>query len=220
MLLGAVLLSGCGQTPEEEALENLSETLIEEGFDKESAEKIEDTIEAMGDGTVTEMPDWVKDFGFEEPKGLTLDQEESKQTKYDEKTGLGVETAILIYTGDAATVRSEAERIAQKAGLTLPAYMELALGMEGMEDVPLMYTNQDEQGNPEGDYLLTVQADAEMLTITAMNTEQTQNFMKDVAPMGGMMEMVPETEDETEESSAEGLDLESIMEEMNMEDEE
>jgi len=200
-LMTALLLTGCKSAEEKqtekvmdkfEEVIDLQRKVVEGEISEEDAteiveglsEEFEEMSEMMEQDLVTGLPDWAKELGLTEPKGLELDQDLSSATSADSPNG-SINSVTLVYTGDYETSMKEAEKIATTANIPLNKEFEMAKelqenlpealrGSVDLEDIKgVVYTNYEMTTLNEVEYPISINVEEDgTLTISTYNQTQ------------------------------------------------
>lgn len=131
----------------------------------------------------SELPDWAKDLGLTEPKGLVLDQDFSKETSVNDPSE-AYNSIKLVYTGNYDIAIEQARIIANKANIPLSKQYKKAFEfkekygkeIEGISGIAFM---NYEFGDTNIKYKISISVNQNGdLTINAVNMDQMKVFQK------------------------------------------
>lgn len=131
---------------------------------------------------ISELPRWAKKLGLTEPQGMVFDQDFSQSTS-EQNENEGFNSVIMVYRGSYDVAMSQAQIIAQKAGIPLSQDYKDALllkqnyGIETILGASYMNFKIGADDNPQYNISITVDNDG-TLTINATDTEALINQLE------------------------------------------
>lgn len=129
------------------------------------------------------LPEWAKELGLVEPRGLVLDRDFSKKTSVSNQDE-GYNSIKLVYRGKYDVAIEQAKMIAKKANLPLSknyadAFAKAEKYPSALKEIKgISYMNY-EPGDQDLNYKISVSVDAEgVLTIYAIDESQRRAYFK------------------------------------------
>lgn len=129
------------------------------------------------------LPQWAKDIGLTEPRGLVLDRDFSKKTSVHNQDE-GYNSIKLVYRGNYDAAIEQAKRIAENAKLPLSknyadAFAKAEKYPSALKEIRgISYMNY-KPGDQNLDYKISVSVDADgVLTIYAVDESQRRAYYK------------------------------------------